>query len=271
MIRKLIYFIAWVGIFILSLLGLLWSVSPHILQSVLGKFVAITPRCTRIFIFAASVLYFFLALWRIRIRSKKEDNYEIRTTDGVVTVSPQIITDYVRDSLRQDEDIKNLKVETIRNDRKFNIKIKTELATNGNVAEKSIHIQNKIKREVADKIGINIGEVEVKIAKFINKAAKEPAVVNEITERPAYERDADRNERAEKPEPAPEPVKETAPPQEDVAESGPEEIPEEPKKERRSFFGLFRKKPKEEKEEPVEEPVDETVNPDLPTEETDGE
>jgi len=298
MIRKLIYFIAWVGIFILSLLGLAWSVSAAITMRFIGRFFTVTPACVRILVFALSVLYFFLVLFRIRFKSGKEDNYEIRTTDGVVTVSPQIITDYVRESLKQDEDIKNLKVETFRSDKKFNIKIKTELATEGNVAEKSIHIQNKIKREIADKIGINIGDVEVKISKFINKSFKDAAVAS-LPEKTPAEKPAPVLVTPEpapvKPEPAatynpepiitpiPEPVisQPSAPaePAESVSESEAdvearmetgEAVEEEPKKEKRTFFGLFRKKPKEIKEEekePETENKEEEVPATEPTEE----
>jgi uncharacterized alkaline shock family protein YloU len=229
MIKKVVYFFAWIGIFILSCLGVIYSVLPGWAPRLIGKFITLTPGRIRAAIFIISTVYFLLCLLKIKFRSKKSENYEIRTTDGIVTVSPQIITNYIKQSLNEDEDIKNLKVETFRNEKKFDIKIKTDLTTNGNVAEKSIYIQNKIKREVTDKIGITIGDVEVRISKYTNKPAQE--VVSEPS-------GISTSEKLSPESPKSEPLSEKIDPNDSTPEIT------ENEKEKRSFLGFFKRKAK---------------------------
>ncbi|MDR3258269.1 MAG: alkaline shock response membrane anchor protein AmaP [Fusobacteriaceae bacterium] len=241
MIRKIIYFFAWVGIFLFSLLGIVYAISKNFVLFFFDKFTILTPFLTRLSIFIISSVYLLLCIFKIKFGSSKNNNYEIRTADGVVTVSPNIITNYVRDTFKDDDEIKNLKVETIRNDKKFDIKIKTDISTEGNVAQKSIDIQNKIKNDIANRIGINIGEVEVKISKLINKKSAEPTNKTSTNPDISTSKPDTSNFKVEnnyeKINTIPTNLETST-----VNDHQKEEPKEEPKKIKKSFFGLFKNK-----------------------------
>jgi uncharacterized alkaline shock family protein YloU len=251
MIRRIIYFFAWIGIFLFSLLGIAYAVSTSFRLFFVEKFInfpdvprkffldkifTFTPFSTRLLIFLISLAYLLLCIFKIIFKPNKNSNYEIRTADGVVTVSPSIITNYVRDIFKDDDEIKNLKVETMRSDKKFDIKIKTDISTDGNVAQKSIDMQNKIKNDIANRIGINIGEVEIKISKLISK---KPVKTTKKNSTDLYISTSKTENNYEKNNTITTSLK---------APTVEEPKIEEPKKEKKSFFGLFKKKVKKDDE-----------------------
>lgn len=179
---------------------------------------------SRIVIGLVSFTYLFAYISRIFSKLDSAPNYEIKTDDGTVSVSPSIVNNYVKEILKNDEEVKNLKVDTIKHGKKFDIKMKADIATDESVADKSAAIQNNVRNEISEKIGIEIGQVELIVAKLLKKIKPEvasPPVHNSSYYIPSQEHSAEK----EKP---------TAEIKEDKAEH------------KKSIFGsLFGKKEKE--------------------------
>ena len=195
MLKKLIFFLAWVGIFILSFLGIVYSIghiiSPNFPAAQLAaRGIVVGSKMSTIMILWISVLYMIVCILRIHAKVRKEKNYEIQNENGIVSVSPQIVTNCVKDLLSDDDEIKNIKVDAVKNGKKFDLLIRTEMATDDNIANKSMEIQNKIKGQLSKKIGIDIGSVEVKLSKLLKKAEHTPKIESgseKATERSSYQ------------------------------------------------------------------------------------
>ena len=218
-------------------------------------------------IFLISFLYFLICIVKIicffRGGSEKK-NYEIKTDDGTVSVSPAIVNNYVKEILKNDKEIKNLKVETIKHGKKFDIKMKADIATDISVADKSANIQNDIKNEVSEKIGIEIGQVELVVAKLLKKPKEEAVPPVQTSNNDYHPVSANTTPEKESTLVEPTPVTENKvtdeAPKEEIKEEievadHPTETPiTEEKPEKKSFFGsLFGKKEKK-----VEEDMDDT-------------
>ncbi|MGF6906186.1 alkaline shock response membrane anchor protein AmaP [Fusobacterium sp. PH5-44] len=179
---------------------------------------------SRIVIGFISCIYLFAYISKILSKLDSAPNYEIKTDDGTVSVSPSIVNNYVKEILKNDEEVKNLKVETIKHGKKFDIKMKADIATDESVADKSAAIQNSIRNDVSEKIGIEIGQVELVVAKLLKKS-KPDVIPSGTTNNSSYYA----------------PSKHTAEKEEVTAE-----VKEEKSESKKSIFGsLFGKKEKE--------------------------
>lgn len=166
MLKKFIFFLAWVGVFILSLTGIVYVVVPKYFvqfNTYVGTF------SYDLIVLGISIIYFVICIFKFLSLFEKSKDYAIKTEDGIVYISAATVTSYVRELLSTDRDISNLKVDTYKQGKKFNISVKLDMLSNGNVSGKSMSIQNEIKNKLADKMGIEIGNVQVKISKFALK------------------------------------------------------------------------------------------------------
>lgn len=163
MFKKFIFFLAWIGVFVLSLTGIVYVVMPKYFvqfNTYIGTF------GYDMVVLGISIVYFIICLVKFFSLFEREKDYVIKTEDGVVYISAATVTTFIRDLLSDDKDISNLKVDTFKKGRKFNIKIKLDILSNGDVSGKSMSIQNEIKNKLADKMGIEVGNVQVKISKL---------------------------------------------------------------------------------------------------------
>lgn len=163
MFKKFIFFLAWIGVFVLSLTGIVYVVMPKYFvqfNTYIGTF------GYDMVVLGISIIYFIICLVKFFSLFEREKDYVIKTEDGVVYISAATVTTFIRDLLSDDKDISNLKVDTFKKGRKFNIKIKLDILSNGDVSGKSMSIQNEIKNKLADKMGIEVGNVQVKISKL---------------------------------------------------------------------------------------------------------
>lgn len=163
MFKKFVFFLAWIGVFVLSLTGIVYVVMPKYFvqfNTYIGTF------GYDMVVLGISIIYFIICLVKFFSLFEREKDYVIKTEDGVVYISAATVTTFIRDLLSDDKDISNLKVDTFKKGRKFNIKIKLDILSNGDVSGKSMSIQNEIKNKLADKMGIEVGNVQVKISKL---------------------------------------------------------------------------------------------------------
>ena len=163
MFKKFVFFLAWIGVFVLSLTGIVYVVMPKYFvqfNTYIGTF------GYDMVVLGISIIYFIICLVKFFSLFEREKDYVIKTEDGVVYISAATVTTFIRDLLSDDKDISNLKVDTFKKGRKFNIKITLDILSNGDVSGKSMSIQNEIKNKLADKMGIEVGNVQVKISKL---------------------------------------------------------------------------------------------------------
>ena len=159
--KKIIFFIAWLGIFILSLLGILYVVYPSYFTPY-----NISEFTFNVMVLNISILYLVLTLYKIKTKFEKTVDYEIATQDGKVIVSSNCIKSMVKETLASDLDITLEKVETIKRRGKFDIILSIETVSNINLNDKTIIIQEKVKKILKQNIGIEIDHVEINLLKI---------------------------------------------------------------------------------------------------------
>lgn len=173
MVNKILFFLAWVGIFILSITGIVCTVMPNVIV----EFNPLDSIKTNVAIVMVCVAYFILSILKLCSLFEKTGDYEIKTENGKVTISASSVISFIKELLSKDREINNIKVFTGKKGRKFNIKIKLDMLTDGNVANKTTAIQEAVKQRLSEKMGLEVEKIEVQISKISLKSGND----NEMT------------------------------------------------------------------------------------------
>ncbi|WP_338945818.1 alkaline shock response membrane anchor protein AmaP [Fusobacterium canifelinum] len=166
MFKKIIFFFAWVGIFIISLISLNYVLLP-------GQIVFDTPYTANITTFQYKMvilvlasLYIFLCLYKFFSLFERKKDYERKTENGTLKITRSTINSYVTDLLRKDPDITGIKTTSELKGNKFLIYVKCELLAKINIADKIAQLQNLIKRDLGENVGVEVNKVVVNISKI---------------------------------------------------------------------------------------------------------
>ena len=171
MLKKLIFFFAWVGIFLISLISLNYVLLP-------GQFFYNNPYTANITTFqykmvilVVASLYIFICLYKFFSLFERKKDYERKTENGTLKITRATINNYVTDLLRKDPDITGIKTTSELKGNKFLIYVKCELLAKINIADKIAQLQNLIKKDLNDNIGVEVNKVIVNISKIEAKEA----------------------------------------------------------------------------------------------------
>ena len=166
MLKKLIFFFAWIGIFLISLVALNYILLP-------GQIVYDNPYAEKItsfqykmVILVLAALYLFICIIKFFSLFERKKDYERKTENGLLKISKTTINNYVMDLLRKDPDITGIKTVSELKGNKFFINIKCELLAKMNIANKISYLQNLIKTDLMQNLGVDVNKVVVNIAKI---------------------------------------------------------------------------------------------------------
>ena len=166
MLKKLIFFFAWIGIFLISLVALNYILLP-------GQIVYDNPYAEKItsfqykmVILVIAALYLFICIIKFFSLFERKKDYERKTENGTLKISKATINNYVMDLLRRDPDITGIKTVSELKGNKFLINIKCELLAKMNIANKISYLQNLIKTDLMENLGVDVNKVVVNIAKI---------------------------------------------------------------------------------------------------------
>ncbi|WP_315336516.1 alkaline shock response membrane anchor protein AmaP [Fusobacterium pseudoperiodonticum] len=166
MLKKLIFFFAWIGIFLISLVALNYILLP-------GQIVYDNPFAEKItsfqykmVILVIAALYLFICIIKFFSLFERKKDYERKTENGTLKISKATINNYVMDLLRRDPDITGIKTVSELKGNKFLINIKCELLAKMNIANKISYLQNLIKTDLMENLGVDVNKVVVNIVKI---------------------------------------------------------------------------------------------------------
>ena len=178
MLKKLIFFFAWIGIFLISLVALNYILLP-------GQIVYDNPFAEKItsfqykmVILVIAALYLFICIIKFFSLFERKKDYERKTENGTLKISKATINNYVMDLLRRDPDITGIKTVSELKGNKFLINIKCELLAKMNIANKISYLQNLIKTDLMENLGVDVNKVVVNIVKI---EAREKEKTNDET------------------------------------------------------------------------------------------
>ena len=166
MVKKLIFFFAWIGIFLISLVALNYILLPGQLLFDNPYVEKITSFEYKMTILVVAALYFFICIIKFFSLFERKKDYQRKTENGLLKISKATINNYVMDLLRRDPDITGIKTVSELKGNKFFINIKCELLAKMNIANKISYLQNLIKTDLMENLGVDVNKVVVNIAKI---------------------------------------------------------------------------------------------------------
>lgn len=166
MVKKLIFFFAWVGIFLISLVALNYILLPGQLLFDNPYVEKITSFEYKMTILVIAALYLFICIIKFFSLFERKKDYQRKTENGLLKISKATINNYVMDLLRRDPDITGIKTVSELKGNKFFINIKCELLAKMNIANKISYLQNLIKTDLMENLGVDVNKVVVNIAKI---------------------------------------------------------------------------------------------------------
>ena len=178
MFKKIIFFFAWVGMFVISLISLNYVLLPGQLFFNNPYTANTTTFEYKLVVLVLASLYIFICLCKFFSLFERKKDYERKTENGTLKITRATINNYVSDLLRKDPDITGIKTTSELKGNKFLIYIKCELLAKINIADKIAQLQSLIKRDLNDNIGVEVNKVVVNISKI---EAKEIVRETEIT------------------------------------------------------------------------------------------
>ncbi|WP_427171751.1 alkaline shock response membrane anchor protein AmaP [Fusobacterium nucleatum] len=184
MFKKIIFLLAWVGIFLISLVSLNYVLLP-------GQFFYDNPYIANVTTFEYKMvvlvlasLYIFICLCKFFSLFERKKDYERKTENGTLKISRATINNYVSDLLRKDPDITGVKTTSELKGNKFLIYIKCELLAKINIANKITQLQDLIKKDLNENIGVEANKIVINISKIeakevIRETAKTSNIPND--------------------------------------------------------------------------------------------
>ena len=166
MVKKLIFFFAWIGIFLISLVALNYILLPGQIVYDNPYVEAVTSFQYKMIILVLAALYLFICLIKFFSLFERKKDYQRKTENGLLKISKATINNYVMDLLRKDPDITGIKTVSELKGNKFFINIKCELLAKMNIANKISYLQNLIKTDLMENLGVDVNKVVVNIAKI---------------------------------------------------------------------------------------------------------
>ena len=181
MLKRLIFFFAWIGIFLICLVALNYILLPGQLLFDNPYIEKITSFEYKMTILVIAALYLFICIIKFFSLFERKKDYERKTENGTLKISKSTINNYIMDLLRKDSDITGIKTVSELKGNKFLINIKCELLAKMNVANKISYLQNLIKTDLMENLGVDVNKVVVNILKIEAKEkAKNEQASNEV-------------------------------------------------------------------------------------------
>ena len=166
MFKKIIFFFAWVGIFLISLISLNYVLLPGQIFYDNPYIEDITTFEYKMVILVLASLYLIICLYKFVSLFERKKDYERKTENGTLKITRTTINNYVSDLLRKDPDITGIKTTSELKGNKFLIYVKCELLAKINIADKIAQLQSLIKRDLGENIGVEVNKVVVNISKL---------------------------------------------------------------------------------------------------------
>lgn len=161
MLRKVIFFFAWLGIFVLSVFGITYVAVPGFIV----KF-NIDGFMWNAAVIVVSLIYLFISLLKFTTLFSREEGYVIKNQNGEVRISIDSIKSIIKEILNRDKEVRNVKIVCGRKGKKHTVTIYMDMEINKSIADKTSEIQNAVKYELQDKLQLDVSVVEVKIKKL---------------------------------------------------------------------------------------------------------
>ncbi len=164
MIIKFLFFIGWIGIAILSIIGILTSIIP--LYSEVIDFHNLIFRAS---LFIGSLFYFLLFVEKlVGIFIKDDKAYEFKGDKGFVKVSSSSVNNLIKSIVESNPNVKNVKVLSSQGKKGIKINLKLDINTLPNLTSEYSKIQEIIEHELKEKLNIDVEKIDIITNKLLH-------------------------------------------------------------------------------------------------------
>ena len=161
MVKKIIFFFAWVGIFVISIMGIAYIAMPKYFITV-----DMSSLLFKLTVLNISLIYMFISILKLFSNFPKQEDYVIKNDHGSVHISTDTVKNLIREILSKDRDIKGLKIDCGNKGKKYFVKINLDMISNSSLSTKTTDIQSLIKDNLEEKLDLKVDYIEVKISKL---------------------------------------------------------------------------------------------------------
>jgi len=162
MFMKFIFGIAWIGIFIISLLGMYIGIFPEYLG-----IINFNTLITRGVISGISFIYLLLFIEKLIKLFERPKELRIKTPHGLLKISSNSVNNIVKEVVNEHPKVKNLKVKNKTNGKKLKIFVSIDIISSQSLSGDLILIQQDIKDRIENYLDLNITEIELRVTKLI--------------------------------------------------------------------------------------------------------
>ncbi|MGL4904329.1 MAG: alkaline shock response membrane anchor protein AmaP, partial [Cetobacterium sp.] len=100
MIKKIIFFFAWLGIFVMSIMGIVYIAMPQYLSSI-----DVNSLMFKVIFFNICLVYITVSILKLLSKFSKQKDYIIKNDHGAVHISTDTVKNLIREMLSRDSDI----------------------------------------------------------------------------------------------------------------------------------------------------------------------
>lgn len=164
MIIKFLFFIGWIGIAILSIIGILTSIIPAY-----SEIIDFHSLMFRAGLFIGSLFYFLLFVEKlVSIFVKDDKAYEFKTDKGLVKVSSLSVNNLIKTIVETNPNVKNVKVFSSQGKKGIKINLKLDINTLPNLTSEYAKIQDIIEQELKEKLNIDVEKTDIITNKLLH-------------------------------------------------------------------------------------------------------
>lgn len=164
MFIKLLFFIGWLGLGIMSLAGLLTSIIP--------KYALILDFNSWSFrggLFAISIFYLLLVVEKFTsIFIKDDKGYEFTSEKGTIKVSAISVNNLIKEIVEENKNVKKVKVTSNHGKKGLKVNLSIEINTLPNLSKEYELIQETIISNLKEKLNIEVESININTSKLIS-------------------------------------------------------------------------------------------------------
>lgn len=189
MFIKLLFFIGWLGLGIMSLAGLLTSIIPK--YAFILDFNSWTFRGG---LFAISIFYLLLVVEKFTsIFIKDDKGYEFTSEKGTIKVSALSVNNLIKEIVEENKHVKKVKVTSSHGKKGLKVNLSMEINTLPNLSKEYELIQETIISDLKEKLNIEVESININTSKLISNTNKVSAF-NKQTNNDNIEKAEDSND-----------------------------------------------------------------------------
>ena len=166
----LLFFIGWIGVFILALGGILLGIVP----GYISEYVNVFELNTKIIIIGISIFYFILFLKKISdiFDSGEEENYVMKNENGSIRITLSSIENLIKGIVKNADFIKESKIKGKIDKDDVKVVIKAGVNSIPDLNEEVNKLQKEIIEYIDRVAGITIKNVDIIVSKVVNNEVR---------------------------------------------------------------------------------------------------